>query len=438
MPKTLSRHNLLVPVVDSDRWLLLNPLSGNADLLDAGEAAALQRGEPADGTALAERGYLVEEAEEQRRLRAEYLRFTEERDDDEVQLLFVPTYACNFGCGYCYQDEYDAGSGVVSLQAVAAFFAYVDRAFAGRRKYITLFGGEPLLRTPALLRALERFVDEANARQLELAVVTNGYFLAESLPLLQRASVREVQVTLDGPPEVHDRRRPLKGGAPTFERIARGVDAALERALSVNQRVVVDRDNLDRLPELARVAEQRGWTQHPAFKTQLGRNYELHHCQAERGRLFTRLGLYQRFYALAQEHPELLRFHQPALHGARALAQRGELAGPLFDSCPACTTEWAFDGEGRIYSCTATVGKPGEALGTYYPTVTLDEERVAEWEDRDVLAIPECSTCGHRLLCGGGCGAVARNRTGRLHAPDCRPVPELMGLGLALYLQQET
>jgi uncharacterized protein len=38
-----------------------------------------------------------------------------------------------------------------------------------------------------------------------------------------------------------------------------------------------------------------------------------------------------------------------------------------------------------------------------------------------------------QLACGGGCAALAKNQTGRLHAPDCRPVKELLGLGMALY-----
>lgn len=106
---------------------------------------------------------------------------------------------------------------------------------------------------------------------------------------------------------------------------------------------------------------------------------------------------------------------------------------PLFDSCPATKTEWAFDYTGNIYPCTATVGKPGEELGSFYPTVTKDEERIEEWEDRDVTSIDECGSCPVRLACGGGCGSVAKNAAGKIHAPDCRPLKELLEMGLALY-----
>jgi uncharacterized protein len=82
------------------------------------------------------------------------------------------------------------------------------------------------------------------------------------------------------------------------------------------------------------------------------------------------------------------------------------------------------------------VGKDGEELGTFFPSVSLDEERVAAWEERDVTAIAECRGCNLQLACGGGCGAVAKNRTGRLATSDCRPVRELLEMGLSLYNQQ--
>lgn len=103
---------------------------------------------------------------------------------------------------------------------------------------------------------------------------------------------------------------------------------------------------------------------------------------------------------------------------------------------PGTKTEWAFDYTGRIYPCTATVGKDGEEVGTFYPAVTKKEDVINQWESRDVTAIPECAGCNLRLLCGGGCGAVAKNRTGRLHASDCRPVQPLLEMGISLYFNK--
>ena len=442
-----SRFNIVSRATGSGQHFVVNLLSRCADTLTAGEADVLSATPLPDAAALArsglalaelaERGYVVEPDDEERRYRQAYLDFVEGRETDEVQLFYAPTYACNFACDYCYQEGYAAQAGHAPDEVLAAFLGYVDQAFAGRRKYVTLFGGEPLLPSASSERVLATMAEATAARGLDLAIVTNGYRLAEAVPMLRRGKIREVQVTLDGTEAVHDRRRPLRGGGGTFGAIVRGIDACLAADLPVNLRVVVDRDNIEDLPALALYAVSRSWTSHPRFVTQLGRNYELHSCQRAPARLFDRLELAQAVVALAQRHPALLDFHRPALSVARVLFDQGELPEPLFDACPGCKTEWAFDYTGRIYPCTATVGKHGEEVGRFHPTVELDQERISRWQERDVLAIDACRGCALQLACGGGCGAVAKNRTGDLHAPDCRPVRELLELGFGLYGPKE-
>ena len=79
------------------------------------------------------------------------------------------------------------------------------------------------------------------------------------------------------------------------------------------------------------------------------------------------------------------------------------------------------------------MGKPGEELGTFYPGVILNKDKVALWQQRDILSIKECQSCNLRLACGGGCASISANREQNLHAPDCRPVKELLELGISLY-----
>jgi uncharacterized protein len=62
---------------------------------------------------------------------------------------------------------------------------------------------------------------------------------------------------------------------------------------------------------------------------------------------------------------------------------------------------------------------------------------VEQWQQRDVLSISACGNCNLRLACGGGCASVAYNNENTLHAPDCRPVKELLELGISLYSNLE-
>ena len=437
-----SKHNIFSKIKESDNYFIVNLLNGSADILNPAEGSMIKdflngKTIPADfHKNLTIQGYLIDAKEEELLYRSNYLDFIDSRDDDEIQLFFVPNYSCNFACTYCYQDEYTTAKQGLTVEVIDAFFRYVSTEFAGRKKYLTVFGGEPLLNSPKQKEMIAYLLKLANSSNLEVCFVTNGYSLVDYIEILKTASIREIQVTLDGKGSVHDARRFLKGGGATFDKIVEGVDACLQNELPVNLRMVVDKENIAGLPEMAQFAIDKGWTESEFFKTQLGRNYELHHCQATSEKLFSRISLYETIYSQVKEHPHILEFYKPAYSISKFLAENDSLPDPLYDACPACKTEWAFDYTGHIFSCTATVGKEDESLGTFYPEVSRKEELISAWENRDVTSIPECSTCSMQLACGGGCGSVAKNRTGSVCTTDCRPVKELLELGFSAYFEQ--
>ncbi len=436
-----SAQNIFSKVKKSENFFIVNLLSGNADILDPGEAGMLKilrdggEADPEFMVEMVQKGYLADEETEKKLFRSQYYNAVDYRDKDEIQLFFILNYSCNFGCTYCYQDEYTNQGAAQGTALTDAFFQYLETEFVARKKYITVFGGEPLLNTPHQKEQITYLLKKANEAQLEVCFVTNGYTLEEYTSILKTGNIREIQITIDGTEPIHDVRRTLKGGGKTFDKIVRGVDACLENGIAVNLRMVIDKENIDNLPEFARFAIEKGWTSHHLFKTQIGRNYELHHCQSTPDKLFTRLALYEKIFELNRQYPYIQAFYKPAYSISKYLSQNGKLPEPLFDACPACKTEWAFDYTGRIYSCTATVGKTDEALGTFYPEVSRNEQLINQWENRDVTTIPECKTCSVQLACGGGCGSVAKNKNGSICSPDCRPVKELLELGFAAYME---
>jgi uncharacterized protein len=438
-----SKHNIVSKVQDSDQFYAVNMLSGNADILSEAEAKALlsedieQVADAELMQGMAEKGYLVTTENENKLYRNRYFDFVDQREEEEVQLFFVPNYSCNFSCSYCYQDEYTNPHQSATPELIDAFFEYIRKELANRRKYLTIFGGEPLLNTSHQRSIIALLVEKSNEMALDICVVTNGYYLENYIGLLSKGKIREIQITLDGTKSIHDQRRFLKGGSPTFEPIVRGIDAALAAGFPVNLRMVIDKQNIDNLPELAAFAIEKGWTSNPLFKTQIGRNYELHHCQATPDHLFTRISLFRKIFELTEQYPHILAFYKPSYSVAKYLSEHGELPDPLFDACPACKSEWAFDYTGRIYSCTATVGKEEEALGTFYPEVTKNEQLIHQWASRDVTSIEECRNCSVQLACGGGCGSVAKNKNGSILSPDCRPVKELLEVGFKAYFNNE-
>ncbi|NJK97539.1 MAG: radical SAM protein, partial [Bacteroidales bacterium] len=186
------------------------------------------------------------------------------------QVFFVPWYACNFACSYCYQDEYSNEKSALNTEIIDTFFSSLNQLLGNKRKYITLFGGEPLLSGNLHKNLVTYFLQKAEENKLQVAIVTNGYNLKEYIPLLNNKVIREIQVTLDGTAETHNQRRYLKDHSPTFNKISEGVDLLLENEIPVNLRMVVDKENLQNLPDFAEYAIKKAGLNHHISKRSSG------------------------------------------------------------------------------------------------------------------------------------------------------------------------
>jgi MoaA/NifB/PqqE/SkfB family radical SAM enzyme len=85
------------------------------------------------------------------------------------------------------------------------------------RPIISLFGGEPLLYPDVL-----PLIREVKRRGLTCSLITNGWRLEEMAREIVEAGLDSIMVSIDGPPELHDRTR---GQAGSFARAAAGVRA---------------------------------------------------------------------------------------------------------------------------------------------------------------------------------------------------------------------
>jgi len=400
-----SQHNIFSKIKDSENYFIVNILHGNADIISKDEAFKINDfiknglDESDFAKQLIVQQYFIDQSIEKNIYKNKYLDFIENREKDEIQIFYVPNYSCNFACSYCYQNEYTYPKSENENKVIDAFFDYISSEFSERKKYITIFGGEPLMSSEHQFNTIKYLIDKSLEFNIEISFVTNGYNLKDYINVLKKAKIREIQVTLDGTAKIHDNRRFLKNGDNTFERIVDGINICLKNKITINLRVVIDNENINDLPNLAKFAINSGWTKSNYFKTQIGRNYELHSCQKNNFKLLTRISLYEKIYEIIKKYPEVLEFHKPAFSVSKFLFENEELPDPLFDSCPACKTEWAFDYTGNIYSCTATVGKHSEALGTFYPTVSKKTELINNWYYRDVTEITECKSCNLQLAC---------------------------------------
>ena len=157
----LSKHNIISSIADSEEFFIINPLSQEADILTREQHVQILQGNYPNKQELIKKGYLIDPGEEERQFKRKYLEFLDRREEDEIQLFFIPTYSCNFDCKYCYQLEYQTNNYRPDKTIIDSFFSFIDKWFTSRRKYITVFGGEPLLNTKWDKELLNKLIYES-------------------------------------------------------------------------------------------------------------------------------------------------------------------------------------------------------------------------------------------------------------------------------------
>lgn len=170
----------------------------------------------------------------------------------------MPTSYCNMACDYCGQEHFKSA---VSARRVDRLATRVEATIADPATSsvaVTWFGGEPLLALRVIRELSARFVVAADAagKGYSAGMATNGSLLTKpALTMLHRdCKLSSVVITIDGPQELHDKRRIKRNGIGSFHRtVAVIADVVRERSLpelKIIIRVNVDSENEQAVSDL--------------------------------------------------------------------------------------------------------------------------------------------------------------------------------------------
>src|SRR5215203_3078682 len=148
-------------------------------------------------------------------------------------LLLKLAARCNFNCTYCYwfRDEsvYDRPP-ILTAEAESSLLEKLESHVVRHNlEYFSVLfhGGEPLLfgkrRFVALLDRLA-LIQQRTGCKIRLSITTNGSLIDNEWAHLFRYFNVNPTVSIDGPPEIHDRARIDRAGRPTHIRVIRGLN----------------------------------------------------------------------------------------------------------------------------------------------------------------------------------------------------------------------
>lgn len=214
----------------------------------------------ADQTLLAglvEAGFIVNKNVNEN-MRAQFLHQTQHRTD-VMHLSILPTEECNFRCFYCYETF---PRGKMTKEAKEGLKKYVQhKAVALKDLSISWFGGEPLLAADVIEELSNSFIDTARQFNINYSaeIATNGYLLnQEMFEQLLDWQIKRFMVTIDGPEEIHNNRRFLRGGGKTFTKIIENLQniTKIPGDFEIHLRVNFDDSNLSEMHNLIKILSE--------------------------------------------------------------------------------------------------------------------------------------------------------------------------------------
>jgi uncharacterized protein len=394
-----SRYNLWVNEDGAD--FLYNGMSGSLLKLAAGEKRSVENylaGQRDSGCSasllegLARGRMLVsDETDEVDLLKTRYE--LSRNDTTRLALTIVTSLGCNFDCPYCFEDKHPS---ILNSEVEAACLQLLkDQIPRINSFHVGWYGGEPLVGKRPLLSLSKAFIalcDEANVAY-GADIITNGYMLDEqTCRELQECRVATAQITLDGPPDIHNVMRPLAAGGPTFDRIVENLRHAVDY-LSIAVRVNVGTENFARVEELLQILAANGMS--GRLQVYLGQlvavdDGGLAPSSTYRSPCFT-----NKEFAEAETT-----FTEMAMYYGFA---GPSVPGPVGAPCTAVrSNELILGSEGELYKCWESVGNPAHEIGNIRDYQNTNG-RLRRWLSYDPFTNDECRSCVALPVCMGGC-----------------------------------
>lgn len=292
---------------------------------------------------------------------------------DPLNVLVVSNYECNLKCQYCYQDRDIKVKERIQIPA-EDIVNWVNKISSNHRECnISFMGGECLLNIAYIEKIMKAIANFKTAK-----VITNGVLLSkETIEMLYRIGIQQLMISIDGPKEMHDRRR-----ENTYDVIMSNIQEALKVGLNVQLNVKIDNENADTIVRLFEELKAYEFPEKMEICFGFIQNTEKmqNHCKMhvfddlQAGKAYRKL-----WKSLGERHIPFL--NQIGI-GTCPRDRQGTITVDCF---------------GDVYKCISCVGNELDKIGSIYSMTKIEEVEI-ETEINE-----SCRGCSYLPLCHGGC-----------------------------------
>lgn len=301
-------------------------------------------------------------------------------------LTIAPTLDCNFACTYCYEKGHRYNR--MSEKTKKEVISFLDKQMENRSTLaIDWYGGEPLLEIELIEDISKHIISKKYFFQAQM--VTNGYLLNKDIAQrLKNINISQIQVTIDGPREVHNARRVMntKNNEGTFDQILLNVTNSCE-IVPIVIRVNVDKNNIDLIDGLLDTLDEYGLRNkvgvYLAPVDNINDSCNPEYCFSydefsEEQLLFYKRNFKRGYFFVNIPHCNL------------------GMCGAVSDSC------FVIDPIGDMYKCWDDIGNKKLKIGSINSDESINLPELVNWLGYTCFD-EECNNCKFLPICMGGC-----------------------------------
>ena len=366
---------------------------------------------PSDEALLSKLGMIVPDREEERQATVG-LPDRLNTKNPALDITVILNLDCNFSCIYCYEGDMK-GKLYMSDETTDRLIDFIKHQFTGDKNslVLTFHGGEPLLSTGLIKyisRDLRTFAETRGA-SYSFSLVTNGsLFTRQVAEELTQLGLENIKITLDGPAWIHNRYRPFKSGAGSFDLLIKNIKETCD-LVKMGIGGNFERDNYQEFVLLLDYFLEQGLTPDRLYTVKFDPVVRLPELYMSR----------------AGYKGGCIRTNEPWLFEAEPflreeILRRGYNTPGQLPAAISCLIEMAdsyvVNFDGVIYKCPCFIGRKGFEAGDLQTGIKdySSSYKLGMWKN------DECAQCEYLPLCFGGCRYLTLVRDGELGALDCR------------------
>jgi len=349
-------------------------------------------------------------------------------------ISFFLTTRCNLNCIYCYNLEERSRLTERSLSLDIAK-AGIDYFFGvNQSRHIRFYGpGEPT-QAFGLMKLITEYAKSVSDG-VTVEIQTNGVFGSATREwLLENTNI--VWISCDGPPDIQNFNRPIRGkypSAPTIEANVRWLNAnKSDRNLMVGARVTMTNKNIHRQKEMADYFYSLG-IRHVWTNTLFPSVGEMPVCddQAKLSEYSFDMEGYLDNYIEAYHYAK----EKGMFYGSFLICN---FDGEANVNCRACSPVPHLTPDGYVSACDmVTLGESAHHMDCFVygkwdsesANFVFSQQKIDLLRNRNSDTMPQCMRCEARLHCGGYCLGEVVNETGTLKGQKlttCKAVRRLL------------